>query len=214
MESNTILNRTLKLYKFKPLLLGIRNKYTHIKNKFKVFLVARMVNNLPAIQETRVWSWVGKIPWKREWLPAPIFFPGEFHGQRSLAGYNPWVRKELDMTERLRLALHFSSVQLLSCVLLFVTPWTAASCPLPTARLPCPLSTARACSNSSPSSSLWCYSTISSCHPLLLLPSMFPSIMVFSNESVLRSRWPEYWSFSFSISPSNEYSGLLSFRIH
>ena len=51
------------------------------------------------------------------------------------------------------------------------------------------------------------------CCPLLLLPSLFPSIRVFSNESVLHIRWPKYWSFSFSISPSNEYSGLISFRI-
>ena len=51
------------------------------------------------------------------------------------------------------------------------------------------------------------------CHPLLLLPSIFPSIRVFSNESVLCSRWPKYWSFSFNISPSNEYLGLISFRM-
>ena len=51
------------------------------------------------------------------------------------------------------------------------------------------------------------------CHPLLLLPSIFPSIRVFSNESTLHIRWPKYWSFSFSISPSNEYSGLIFFRI-
>ena len=51
------------------------------------------------------------------------------------------------------------------------------------------------------------------CHPLLLLPSIFPSIRVFSKESALYIRWPKYWSFSFSISPSNEYSGLISFRI-
>ena len=51
------------------------------------------------------------------------------------------------------------------------------------------------------------------CHPLLLLPSIFPSIRVFSNESVLHIRWPKYWSFSFSIIPSNEYSGLISFRM-
>ena len=51
------------------------------------------------------------------------------------------------------------------------------------------------------------------CHPLLLLPSIFPSIRVFSNESALRIRWPKYWSFSFNISPSNEYSGLISFRM-
>ena len=51
------------------------------------------------------------------------------------------------------------------------------------------------------------------CHPLLLLPSIFPSIRVFSNESALRIRWPKYWSFSFNISPSNEHSGLISFRM-
>ena len=51
------------------------------------------------------------------------------------------------------------------------------------------------------------------CHPLLLLPSTFPSIRVFSSESALRIRWPKYWSFGFSISPSNEYSGLISFRM-
>ena len=51
------------------------------------------------------------------------------------------------------------------------------------------------------------------CHPLLLLPTIFPGIRVFSNESVLRIRWPKYWSFSFSISPSNEYPGLISFRM-
>ena len=51
------------------------------------------------------------------------------------------------------------------------------------------------------------------CHPLLFLPSIFPSIRVFSNESVLRIRWPKFWSFSFNISPSNKYSGLISFRM-
>ena len=57
------------------------------------------------------------------------------------------------------------------------------------------------------------YNHLILCHPLLLLPSIFPSIRVFSSESILCIRWPEYWSFSFSISPSNEYSGLISFRI-
>ena len=79
-------------------------------------------------------------------------------------------------------------------------------------RLPCPSPTLGACSDSCPLSR-WCCPTISSsCHPLLL-PSVFPSIRVFSNESVLCIRWPKYWSFSFSISSSNEYSGLISFRI-
>ena len=75
-------------------------------------------------------------------------------------------------------------------------------------RLPCPSPTPRACSNSCPSSQ-WRHPTIWSCHPLLQ-PSMVPSIRVVSNESVLRIRWAKYWSFS--ISPSNEYSGLISFR--
>ena len=57
------------------------------------------------------------------------------------------------------------------------------------------------------------YNHLILCHPLLLLPSIFPSIRVFSNESVLHSRWPKYWSFSFSISPSNEHPGLISFRM-
>ena len=79
------------------------------------------------------------------------------------------------------------------------------------ARSPCPSPTPGVYSNSCPLSR-WCNPTISSCHPLLLPPSIFPSISVFSNESVLCIRWPKFWSFSFSISPSNEYSGLISFR--
>ena len=58
-----------------------------------------MVKNLPAMQETQVQFLVGKIPWRREWQPTPVFLPGEFHGQRNLAGYRPWGRQQLDMTE-------------------------------------------------------------------------------------------------------------------
>ena len=65
------------------------------------FLVAQIVKNLPAMQETRVDPLVGKIPWRRQWQSSPIFLPGEFHGQRSLAGYSPWGHKESDATERL-----------------------------------------------------------------------------------------------------------------
>ena len=81
-------------------------------------------------------------------------------------------------------------------------------------RLPCPSPTSRDCSNSCLLSQ-WCHPTISSilCRPLLLLPSIFPSIRVFSSESVIHIRWPKYWGFSFCISPSNEYSGLISFRM-
>ena len=71
-----------------------------------------------------------------------------------------------------------------------------------------------ACSNLSPLSWWMPSNHLLLCHPLLLLPSIFPSIRVFSNEPTLCIRWPKYWSFSFSISPSNEYSGLISFRIY
>ena len=99
-----------------------------------------------------------------------------------------------------------SSVQSLSCVRLFVTPWTTAHhayCPSPT------LSLLKLMSIESlkPSNHLIL------CRPLLFLPSIFPSIRIFSNESVLHIRWPKYWSFSFSISPSNVHSGFISFRI-
>ena len=98
--------------------------------------------------------------------------------------------------------------QSLSCVQLFATPWTIAH---------------QASLSIADSQSLLKLMFIESgmpsnhlilCCPLLLLPSIFPSIRVFSNKSVLRIRWPEYWSFSFSISPSNEYLGLISFRMN
>ena len=79
-------------------------------------------------------------------------------------------------------------------------------------RLPCSSPAPEACSNSCPSS-WWCHPTISSSVITFPPPSIFSIIRVFSNESVLHIRWPKYWSFSFSISPSNEYSGLISFKI-
>ena len=78
-------------------------------------------------------------------------------------------------------------------------------------RPPCPSPTPGVYPDSCPLS-WWCHPTISFCHPLLL-PSIFPSIRVFSNELGLHIRYPKYWSFSFTISPSNEYSGLISFRM-
>ena len=101
----------------------------------------------------------------------------------------------------------FSSVQLLSHVQLFATPWTAAH---------------QASLSITNSQNLLKLMSIESvmpsnhlilCRPLLLLPSIFTSIRVFSNESALHIRWPKYWSFSFSISPFNEHSGLISFRV-
>ena len=100
----------------------------------------------------------------------------------------------------------FSTVQLLSRVQLFATPWTAthqASLSITNSRSLLKLMSIKLVM---PSNHLIL------CRPLLLLPSIFPSIRVFSNESILHIRWPKYWSFSFSISPSDEYSGLIIFR--
>ena len=103
--------------------------------------------------------------------------------------------------------VQFSSVQSFSCVQLFAIPWTAAC---------------QASLSITNSQNLFKLMSIESvmpsnhlilCHPLLLLPSIFPSIRVFSNESVICIRQPKYWSFSLNISPSNEYSGMISFRM-
>ena len=102
---------------------------------------------------------------------------------------------------------NISSVQLLSHVQLFVTPWTAACQASLSIMNSLSLLKLMSIESVIPSNHLIL------CHPLLLLPSIFPSIRVFSNESALRIRWPKCWSFSFSISPSSEYSGLISFRI-
>ena len=100
-----------------------------------------------------------------------------------------------------------SSVQLFSHVQLFAAPWTAAHQALLSITNSRSLLKLTYIESVMPSKHLILY------HPLLLLPSIFPSIRVFSNESVLHIRWPKYWSFSFSLSPSNEYSGLISFRM-
>ena len=132
----------------------------------------------------------GKIPWRRKWQPTPVFLPGKSHGQRSLMGY-----------------IKFSSVQLLSHVRLFATPWIIA----------CQASLSITNFQSPPKpvsiESVMPSSHLILCRPLLLLPPIPPSIRVFSNESTLRMSWPKYWSFSFSISPSNEHPGLISFRM-
>ena len=102
----------------------------------------------------------------------------------------------------------FSTTHSLSCVQLFVTPWTAAY----QASLSIPNS--RSLLKLMPIESVMPSNHLIFCCPLLLLPSMFPSIRVFSNESALCIRWPKYWSFSFSISPCNEHPGLISFRVN
>ena len=101
----------------------------------------------------------------------------------------------------------FSSVQSLSHVRLFATPWIAAG------QASLCITNSRSLLELMPMESVRPSSHLILCHPLLLLPPVPPSIRVFSNESTLRMRWPKYWSISFSISPSNEHPGLVSFRM-
>ena len=113
----------------------------------------------------------------------------------------PWTESQRsDITQ-------FSSVQSLSHVRLFTTPWTAARQASLSITNSWILLKLMSIESVIPSN------RIIICFPFLPLPSVFPSIRVFSNESVLLIRWPKYWSFSFDISPSNEYSGLISFRM-
>ena len=110
-------------------------------------------------------------------------------------------------TDNQKTGVIISSVQSLSRVQMFVTPWTAAYQPSLFFTNSRTLLKLLSIKSVMPPNDLLLY------RPLLLLPSIFPSIRVFSNESVFRIRWPKYWSFSSSISPSSEYSGLISFRI-
>ena len=121
--------------------------------------------------------------------------------------YTCYTKTQQTMSIRHVKGYQFSSVQSLSCIGLFVTPWTAAH---------------EASLSITNSWSLFKLMSIESvmpsnhlilCRPLLLSPSIFPSIRVFASKLVLHIRWPNYWSFSFSISPSSEYSGLISFRM-
>ena len=112
------------------------------------------------------------------------------------------VRKPLD-----GFLVSFSAVQSVSRVCLFATPWTAARQASLSITNSWSLLKLMFIESVMPSNHLIL------CHPLFLLPSIFPSIRVFSNESVLHIRWPKHWSFRFSIRPSNEYSRLISFRI-
>ena len=118
-----------------------------------------------------------------------------------------WGKKRSGMEQHYGGHKHFSSVQSLSSVQLFASPWTTA----------CQASLSITNSQSPPKpmsiKSVMPSNHLILCHPLLLLPSTFPSIRIFSNESALRMRWPKYWSFSFNNRPSNEHPGLISFRM-
>ena len=124
--------------------------------------------------------------------------------------YIPFFMIVILISHTLFLSIYFLIpliVQLLSCAQLFAVPWTEAHQASLSFTLSQSLRKLMSIKSMMPSN----HPIL--CCPLLLLPSIFPSIRVFSNESALRIRWPKYWSFSFSISPSNEYSGLISFRM-
>ena len=140
--------------------------------------------------------------------------------ERSLGCFSPWGNRAGQDLRLKRFSIYkgkkgsscqtgmlaFRSVQFSHSVM----PNSLQPHGLQQARLPCPSPAPGAYSNSCPSMPS---NHLILCRPILLPPSIFPSIRVFSNESVLCIRWPKYWSFSFSISPSNEYSGLISFRM-
>ena len=119
----------------------------------------------------------------------------------------PYLRGELPLRKFLTIQGQHVVVQSLSRVQFFVTPWTAAR------QASLSITIFRGLLELISIESVMPSNHLILCHPLLLPPSIFPSIRVFSKESVLHIRWPEYWSFSFSISPSNEHSGLISFRM-
>jgi len=123
---------------------------------------------------------------------------------------NEWIKKILCVYTHTHIYIQWSTVavvQSLSCVRLFETPWTAAHQASGSFTISRSLLKLMSIELMMPSNHLIL------CCPLCLLPSLFPSIRVFFNQSALCTRWPKYWSFSFNISPSSEYSGLISFRI-
>ena len=124
-------------------------------------------------------------------------------------GHNKGFIKLSNGIETAGIFLSLSSIQFspLSCVRLFVTPWAAAC------QASLSITNSRSLLKLMSIQSVMPSNNLTLCGPLFLLPPIFPSIRVFSNESIFHIKWPKYWSFSFSISASNEYSGLISFRV-
>ena len=133
--------------------------------------------------------------------------PGTLLGTGDKRGGGGVQRKSLPCPLYFHLRVQFSSVQSLSHVRLFETPWTAAH------QASQSITNSQSLLKLLSTESVMPSNHLILCRPLLLPPSIFPSIRVSSKESVLHIRWPKYWSFSFSISPSNECSGLISFRM-
>ena len=165
-----------------------------------------MVKNPLAMQENQVWSLGGGNPLEKEMA----IFPGYcilcfLLAYRDLLSHNTfWL---YTYPYKIIINLQFSSVQSLSHVRLFATPWIA------TRQASLSITNSRSSLRVASIESVMPSSHLILCRPLLLLPPIPPSIKVFSNESTLCMRWPKYWSFSFSIIPSKEIPGLISFRM-
>ena len=165
-------------------------------------LVAQLVKNPRAIQETWIWSLGWEDPPEKAKATHSSILACIIHGvaknRTRLSDFHfPFLSAWIQ----------FSSVQSLSHVWLFVTPW------ITTQQAALSITNSRRLLKLMSTESVIPSSHLMLCHPLLLLPTIFPSIRVFSNESALHIRWPKYWSFSYSISPSNEHPGLISFRV-
>ena len=167
---------------------------------------------IPTFQPCENWRFVFKthniVPWL--WLHTclPMFWDRETEDIKQEANVILVVTRRKNSGILMPCPFsQLSSVQSFSCVWLFMTPWTAACQASLSISNSCSLFRLMSIELVMPSNNLILY------HPLLLLPLIFPSVRVFSNKSVLRVRWPKYWSFSFNISPSKEYSGLISFRM-
>ena len=165
---------------------------------------------MPFMKETNNNNNNNKNSWLQSWLPFfqeitssdAMMIKSKFHHSKSNNSNLPFGVFAMVVAW-----VHFSSVQSLSRVRLFATPWTAACQASLSITYPWSPPKPMSIELVMPSNHLIL------CHPLLLLLSIFPSMRVFSNESALRIRWPEYWSFRFNSSPSNEHSGLISFRM-
>ena len=151
--------------------------------------------------------WHNVVHWRREWLPTPIFLPGEFHELRSLVSYtSPWGHKESYTTLQTKCTICCFSVTHLC-----LTLCNPMDCSMPV-QSSLSFTTSQSLLKLMSIDLVMPSNHLILCFPLLL-PLIFPSIRVFPSQSALCIRWPKDWSFSLNTSSSNEYSGLISFRI-
>ena len=163
------------------------------------------------MQKTQGWSLGWEDPLEQEMQPTQLFLPGKPHGQKNLAGYSPWGLKESDnwVTEHTHIVAHTHSRSISSVAQLCPTLCDPMDCSVPD------LPVHHQLLEFTQTHVHWVDDAIQPSHSLLSPSPTFnlSQHQGLFNESVLRIMWPKYWSFSFSISPSNEYSGLISFRM-